>query len=171
MCVPWYHMILETPETYGLIPIKHASARGLVNDPDVLGPSPKRRSPMQMLNSGMWIGKMFHAPYPCSETALPLLIHLFDQLIDLFFSVTKITTLNKVLEFPLVEAASWAVELKGPQEVRCLFKVGADGVDLVDQILHADHAVLAEILFNDLVVGQRETLLVDLAVASFYVRN
>jgi hypothetical protein len=36
----------------------------------------------------------------------------------------------------------------------------------VDQILHADNAVLAEVLLDDLVVGKRDTLLVDLAITA-----
>ena len=47
-----------------------------------------------------------------------------------------------------------------------MLEVGADSVDLVDEILHADDAVLAEVLLDDGVVGQGDALLVDLAVAA-----
>lgn len=57
-------------------------------------------------------------------------------------------------------------ELEGPEEVVGLLEVGANGVQLVDQVLHADNAVLAKVLLDDLVVGERHTLLVDLAVAA-----
>jgi len=40
------------------------------------------------------------------------------------------------------------------------------GVDLVDEILHADDAVLTEVLLNDGVVGQRDPLPVDLTVTT-----
>jgi hypothetical protein len=93
---------------------------------------------------------------------------LLDQFIDLIFSVTKITTLNEVLELPLVEAAGWAVKLEGPEEVRGLLEVGSNGVNFVDQILHTDHAVLAEVLFNNLVVGERQALLVNFAISALY---
>jgi hypothetical protein len=89
---------------------------------------------------------------------------LFDQFVDLVFSVTKITALDKVLELALVEATVGAVELEWPQEVGRLLEVGAHGEDLVNHILHANHTVLAEILFNNLVVGQRKALLVDFAI-------
>lgn len=57
-------------------------------------------------------------------------------------------------------------QLEGPQEVGGLLEVGADGVDLVDEILHADNAELAEGLLDDRVVGQGDALLVDLAVSA-----
>lgn len=47
-----------------------------------------------------------------------------------------------------------------------MLKVGANGVDLVDQILHADNAVLAEVVLNDGVVGKSNALLVDLSVST-----
>jgi hypothetical protein len=36
----------------------------------------------------------------------------------------------------------------------------------VDQVLHADHAVLAEVLLDDGVISQRNALLVDLAISA-----
>ena len=97
--------------------------------------------------------------------------------------VAEITTLNEVLELAWTEAASWVGQLEWPQEVavgelekfhrmsRCsnvpgLLEVGADSVDLVDEVLHADDAVLAKVLLNDGVVGEREALLVDLAIST-----
>lgn len=94
------------------------------------------------------------------------LVHLADQGVDVLLAVAQVTTLNEVLELAGVEAASGVGQLEGPQEVGGLLEVGADGVDLVDQILHADNAVLAEGLLNDGVVGQGNALLVDLAVAA-----
>jgi hypothetical protein len=93
---------------------------------------------------------------------------LLDQLVDLIFTVTKITALDKVLELPLVEAASGAIQFEWPKEVRSLLEVGADGVNLVDEILHTDHSVLAEVLFDNLVVGERKTLLINLAISALY---
>jgi len=71
-----------------------------------------------------------------------------------------------VLELALAEATRWVGQLEGPQEVVCLLEVGADGVDFVDQVLDADDAVFAEVVLDDLVVGQGDALLVDLAVAA-----
>ena len=89
-----------------------------------------------------------------------------DESVDLVLTVTKITTLDEVLELADVEAAVRVGQLEGPQEVAGLLEVGADGIDLVDQILHTDNAVLAEGLLDDGVVGKGNTLLVDLSVTA-----
>lgn len=94
------------------------------------------------------------------------LVHLADEAVDVLLTVTVVTTLDEVLELAGVEATSGVGELEGPQEVVGLLEVGANGVDLVDKILHADNAVLAEVLLNDLVVGEGNTLLVDLSVTA-----
>lgn len=71
-----------------------------------------------------------------------------------------------MLELAGAETTVGVGQLEGPQEVVGLLEVGADGVDLVDEILHADNAELAEVLLDDLVVGEGNTLLVDLAVTA-----
>lgn len=71
-----------------------------------------------------------------------------------------------MLELAGAEATVGVAELEGPQEVGGLLEVGADGVDLVDQVLHTDDAVLAEVLLDDGVVGERDALLVDLSVTA-----
>lgn len=100
------------------------------------------------------------------QTTLENLVHLADETVDVLLTVTSVTTLNEVLELAGVEAAVGVGQLEGPEEVVGLLEVGADGVDLVDQVLHADNAVLAEVLLDDLVVGEGDTLLVDLAVTA-----
>ena len=47
-----------------------------------------------------------------------------------------------------------------------LLEVGAGGDDLVDQVLDAENVVLAEVLLDDLVVGEGDALLADLAVSA-----
>jgi len=69
-------------------------------------------------------------------------------------------------EFALVEAAGGRGELERPEEVAGLLEVGADGEDLVNEILNADDAELAEVLLDELVVSDRQTLLVDLSVSA-----
>jgi len=91
---------------------------------------------------------------------------LLDQRVDVLLSVTKITTLNKVLELSGSETTSWVAELEWPQEVRRLLEVGSNGVDFVDQVFHADNAVLAQVILDQLVVCQSNSLLVDLSVSS-----
>lgn len=81
-------------------------------------------------------------------------------------TVAKVTTLDEVLELPGTEATSGVGQLEGPEEVGGLLEVGANGVDLVDQVLNADNAELAEVLLDDGVVSERDALLVDLAVSA-----
>ena len=47
-----------------------------------------------------------------------------------------------------------------------MFKVRSDGEDFVDQVLHADNAVLAKRSLNDGVVGESDTLLFDLSIST-----
>jgi len=79
-------------------------------------------------------------------------------------AVSKVTTLDEVLELPLPEATRWVAELEGPEEVAGLLEVGANSVDLVDQVFHAHDTELAQLLFDDRVVGKRNALLLDLAI-------
>lgn len=71
-----------------------------------------------------------------------------------------------MLELAGAETTSGVGELEGPEEVGSLLEVGANSVDLVDEILSADNAVLAEVLLNDGVVGKSSALLVDLSVST-----
>jgi len=94
------------------------------------------------------------------------LVHAGNEGRDSLFAVTKVTALDVVKEFALVEATERVGELEGPQEVGGLLEVGADSEDLVDQILHADDAVLGKVLLDNGVVGKSDTLLVDLTVTT-----
>ena len=94
------------------------------------------------------------------------LVHLADESVDVLLTVTSVTTLDEMLDLAGVEATVGVGELEGPEEVVGLLEVGANGVDLVHQVFHADNAVLAEVLLNDLVVGKSNALLVDLSVAT-----
>ena len=94
------------------------------------------------------------------------LVHLADEGVDVLLPVTQVAALDEVLELAGTEATVGVAELEGPQEVGGLLEVGADGVDLVNQVLNADDAVLAQVLLNDGVVGESHALLVDLAVSA-----
>lgn len=95
------------------------------------------------------------------------LVHLLDKSINVLLTVTDIATFNVVLELAGSETTSGVGELEGPQEVGGLLEVGADRVDLMNQILHANDAVLSEVFLNDLIVGEGNTLLVDLSISTF----
>jgi hypothetical protein len=94
------------------------------------------------------------------------LVHLLNETVDEVLAVAEVTALDEVLELAGAETTGGRRELEGPQEVAGLLEVGADGVDLVDQVLDADNAVLAEVLLDDLVVGDGDALLVDLSVTA-----
>ena len=59
------------------------------------------------------------------------------------------------------------LELEGPEEVIGLFEVWAAGLDLVDEVLNADDAVLAELAFDGLVCAQWDALFIDLTIPTF----
>ena len=94
------------------------------------------------------------------------LVHLCNQSIDLVLPVPQVTSLHEVLEFPRPEPARWVAQLERPQEVADLLEVRAHGEDLMDQVLHADNTVLAQVVFDDLVVGEGNALLLDLAIST-----
>lgn len=101
-----------------------------------------------------------------TTTTASILVHLADESVDVLLAVAKVTTLDEVLELAGTEAAVGVGELEGPQEVGGLLEVGANSVDLVDEILDTDNAVLAEVLLDDGVVRQGNALLVDLSVSA-----
>jgi hypothetical protein len=77
-----------------------------------------------------------------------------------------VTTLHEMSELSGAETAGWVAELEWPQEVGSLLEVGANGEDLVDQVLHADNAVLAEVGLNESIISEGDALLVDLSVSA-----
>ena len=82
----------------------------------------------------------------------------------MLLAVAQVAALDEVLELASPEASVGVAQLEGPQEVGRLLEIGADGVDLVHEVLHADDAVLSEVVLDDGIVRQRDPLLVDLAV-------
>ena len=55
-----------------------------------------------------------------------------------------------------------AYQLEGPQEVRGVAEVGADGHNLVNKVLDANDAVAPELLLDQVVGGDGSPLAVDL---------
>lgn len=95
-----------------------------------------------------------------------LLIHFGNQSIDLVFTVTSVSAFHEMFDFSLLEASQGTAQLKRPQEVGSLLEVGSNRDDFVHQIFNANDAVRTKSLFNDLIVSQCDTLLVNLAVAA-----
>ena len=84
-----------------------------------------------------------------------------NKSIDLVFSVSRFTALNKVRHLFALESTGRIAHVKGPEECICLFKVWTDSVDFVNEIFHADDTDFAQSGFNDAVVGDWDSLLVD----------
>lgn len=96
----------------------------------------------------------------------PHLIHLANQRIDLLLPIPQIAALDEMLKLPRPKASRRIAQLERPQKVARLLEIRPHGENLMDQILHAHDAVLAQMVFNDLVVGEGDSLLVDFAVAA-----
>ena len=71
-----------------------------------------------------------------------------------------------MLKLPRPEPTSRVRQLERPQEIARLLEIGPHGHNLMDQILDADDAEFAKVLLDDLVVGERDSLLVNLSIAS-----
>ena len=91
--------------------------------------------------------------------------HLADEVVDVRLAVAGIAALVEagLLGDP---ATGGGVELEGPEEGVALLEVLAAGVDLVDEVLNADDAVLAEGGLNDRVVGEGNTVAGELGIAA-----
>jgi len=86
-------------------------------------------------------------------------------LINGFVSHTPVTTLLERMSL-VAETALGGSKLEGPEEVVGNLEVGSDSVDFVDQIFNTDDAILTKSLFNDLIGGNGDSLLIDLSVSS-----
>ena len=71
-----------------------------------------------------------------------------------------------MLELPRPEPTGRIRQLEWPQKVARLLEVWPHGHNLMHQIFHADDTEFAEVLFDDLVVGEGDPLLVDLPVST-----
>ena len=77
-----------------------------------------------------------------------------------------VKTFDEMTEFSSSKAASGVGKLEWPQEVGSLLEVGSDGEDFVNQVLHTNNTVLAQVGLDDRVVGESNALLVDLSVST-----
>jgi len=86
--------------------------------------------------------------------------HSSNQLINIFLSISPVTTLLIRVSL-VVETALGGSELERPKEVISFFEVRANGDEFVDEVFNADDVVLSEGLGNDFVGGKGDSLLVD----------
>jgi len=104
----------------------------------------------------------FYSPRFCLYKSLD---HLLEKAIDELFPISEVTTLREVVGLFAPTAAS-IVQLEVPKEIVGDFKVGSDGKDFVNEILHADDSELAQSLFDDF-VGEGATTTLELAKSAF----
>merc|ERR1719183_1174095 len=108
----------------------------------------------------MMLGRMTSPKTPRS-------VHALDELIDEVLPVAPVAAPLFAEAVALVlEATLRGGKLEGPEEVGSLLEVRANGEDLVDQVFHAENPKLTKVLRDDLVVRERDALLVDLAEAA-----
>ena len=87
--------------------------------------------------------------------------HFLEEIIDLDFSISKVTTLNKVVGL-LSPSSGGVVQLEWPQEVGGILEVGSNGEDLMDQILNTDDSKLAQLALNNVIRGDWGTVAINL---------
>ena len=80
-------------------------------------------------------------------------------------AVAEVASVNEVVGLGAPSAVG-VVELEGPEEVGGLLEVGSNGGNLVDEILNADDAVLAERLLDNVVVRETDAVSGNLAVSA-----
>ena len=92
-------------------------------------------------------------------------VHSSDEVVDEHFPVSMVTTLD---EMPclLAETSPSIAELERPKEVISLSEVGSHREDLMNEVLHADDATLAQRLLNDGVFSERYASPIHLAKSS-----
>jgi len=89
-----------------------------------------------------------------------------DQLGHVLLPVSGITTLDVASELSRPPSTSGVGELEWPKVGGSLLEVGSASSDLVNQVLHTDDTEFTELLLDDLVVGDGDSLTVDLCVSS-----
>lgn len=83
--------------------------------------------------------------------------HFLDELVDLFFSVAPVSVFMERVVL-VVPASTRVVKFERPQEVVGLFEVGSYGGNLLDQVFDGSDADFAQVLFDDGVVGNRNSV-------------
>jgi len=88
--------------------------------------------------------------------------HSCDEFIDAAFTVAPVT--RGVVWVSLGGVAlAWGGQFEWPKEIVGSLEVGTAGGDFVDQIFHAGQTLFAEAVFNNFVVGEWDSLAVNLS--------
>jgi hypothetical protein len=95
-----------------------------------------------------------------------ILNHLSQQFVDGFLPITRITSLNEMLELALSPSTSRIAQLERPQEVVGLFKVGSNRDDFMNQILHTLNSIFSKGISDDGIIRQRNSRAIDLPITT-----
>lgn len=109
---------------------------------------------------------MYNAGKERNATKEVNLVHSSDESVDGLSTVTSVTTLGEVGDLLALETAVGVRQLEGPEEVGGSLEVGSASGNLVNNVLDREDTVLAEVLLNNLVVGNRNALTVNLGVST-----
>ena len=71
-----------------------------------------------------------------------------------------------MLKLPRPKPASRIRQFERPQKIARLLEIRSHSHNLMHQILHTDDTIIAQLLLDDGVVGESDTLLIDFAVAA-----
>ena len=67
----------------------------------------------------------------------------------------------------ILHSTLWRRQFKGPQEIVCFFEMFSNGIDLMNQILHAEDAIFPKRSSNQHVTCQGNLLLADFSITMF----
>lgn len=92
--------------------------------------------------------------------------HVLNEVVNELFSVSVGTeTLGEGVSL-LLESTVWGVELEWPEEVVGFLEFWSNSDDLVNKILNTVNTVSSEGSSNDAVVGEWNSLSIDLTISS-----
>jgi len=100
------------------------------------------------------------------QTTRPALHHLVNKLAHGLLPVSGVTSLDVTEELARPPSTVGVGQLEWPESSGGLLEVGSASGELVNEVLHTDHTVFAELLLNDGVVGDGDSLTIDLGVTT-----
>jgi len=101
------------------------------------------------------------------STRSPALAKLLSRSAAMSRILTRLAMLAKLLS----RSSAWSRELEGQKEVGDLLELRPDSVKLVNEVLFAEHALLTQIVCDELVVRQRDALLVEELTNGLHAQN
>jgi len=92
-------------------------------------------------------------------------VHASDEVVDFVLAVSEVTSLDEVVVHAAV-TTSGGRQLEGPEKVVSPLEVRSNRVDFVDEIFNRLDSEVAEGSLNDSVIGEGNSLAVDLSVSA-----